>query len=1071
MIKQLIFVALATLMVQYISAESDSAYTMQQLNDLVVQGRNRKTFKAKATFPTKRDAGYGTVATECTCDCCDPQPPPAEHPNDILIAIDSSACFKEHHREITKFIMKLIVRISREQGCEFGRNTRVAIMQFSSDIQYELHFSDFEDYTNPSENKQLAAAINRVVKKLTLLGEGSFLDQALTSADEYLVRHARASSRKVLIILTNGNSHPSVQDSSVLAVRDSLHAHGCLVIPVTVTTECTSWGCPNLAIMSALSTAGHAIRNKRSAEFYQMPNGDSCVANIIDDLKYGFSPEPEECNTCTCSCDFPAPIPGQKGEPGQSIQGPRGQTGRPGEMGPRGIVGQTGPRGAKGEAGVNGETGPQGYPGENGRPGEEGPQGKRGPRGQDGVGIPGDPGRPGEPGKNGERGEPGRNGSPGENGAPGAPGAQGPQGQIGMPGIQGERGPQGLTGPLGQKGDQGCKGDNGENGLDGAPGAPGVNGIPGAVGKPGLPGMNGLDGLAGLPGPQGPQGPQGVGVQGEKGETGAPGLNSNIAGPQGIKGQKGQNGLCGKNGRAGDPGIQGPPGLDGLGGVAGPPGIQGPQGDRGPRGPRGKQGLQGLVGLSGPPGPAGDKGCKGEQGPAGGAGPAGHNGADGIPGAPGAIGAKGESGEQGPRGYDGPQGQPGLAGPRGAQGERGEPGHMILNDELAAFIIDTCQSIMPTACADELPCDGVKCGANAHGTGVESMCCECDEGYRGDGYVCTKIDYCEAFNCDAHAHKVSFEEGCCQCNEGYIGDGLTCEHRCDGVSDTCHEYAEMIRDKIQGCYCQCLEGYEGNGIHCNKIEGCLPCQKAESCDVYPVEVAFLIDGSGSISEEDFDEARQWVLDVVDTLKPNDRPIPLKIIIVQFSDEAVIEVEQVVYDSADEVYISFEQMAGRTNTYSALEFVNNEVYSRMGDNTFKLLITMTDGDATDARNEVEIEWARAHFDMMYAVGVGHDAHHDKLIDFANAENHVGHVDDFQHLHDIVYTLHDGICRSIYHVVQIAEENPFEVVKRFRRANLDNFVMSGKRVESPAQEKYLNRLRRHSLMEDQQPIHEE
>ena len=74
MIKQLIFVAFTTLMVQCISADSDSAYTMQQLNDLVLQGRNGRTFKAKTTFPVKRDAEYGTVSTECTCDCCDPPP-------------------------------------------------------------------------------------------------------------------------------------------------------------------------------------------------------------------------------------------------------------------------------------------------------------------------------------------------------------------------------------------------------------------------------------------------------------------------------------------------------------------------------------------------------------------------------------------------------------------------------------------------------------------------------------------------------------------------------------------------------------------------------------------------------------------------------------------------------------------------------------------------------------------------------------------------------------------------------------------------------------------------------------
>ena len=47
----------------------------------------------------------------------------------------------------------------------------------------------------------------------------------------------------------------------------------------------------------------------------------------------------------------------------------------------------------------------------------------------------------------------------------------------------------------------------------------------------------------------------------------------------------------------------------------------------------------------------------------------------------------------------------------------------------------------------------------------------------------------------------------------------------------------------------------------------------------------------------------------------DRPIPLKIFIVQFSDEAVIELEQMVLDNDDKVYVGFEQMAGRTNTYS------------------------------------------------------------------------------------------------------------------------------------------------------------
>ena len=48
---------------------------------------------------------------------------------------------------------------------------------------------------------------------------------------------------------------------------------------------------------------------------------------------------------------------------------------------------------------------------------------------------------------------------------------------------------------------------------------------------------------------------------------------------------------------------------------------------------------------------------------------------------------------------------------------------------------------------------------------------------------------------------------------------------------------------------------------------CLPCEQAAACDAYPVNVVFLIDGSASISDEDFDEARDWILTVVDTFNP------------------------------------------------------------------------------------------------------------------------------------------------------------------------------------------------------------
>merc|ERR1712136_640686 len=462
-------------------------------------------------------------------------------------------------------------------------------------------------------------------------------------------------------------------------------------------------------------------------------------------------------------------------------------------------------------------------------------------------------------------------------------------------------------------------------------------------------------------------------------------------------------------GRPGNPGLPGAPGLEGLGGVAGPPGIQGPQGDMGPSGPRGKPGKQGATGPAGVSGPEGDKGCKGT---------------------PGQNGAKGEAGEQGPRGYDGPQGQPGLAGPRGHPGEKGPPAPLVYDDVLAAFIVDTCLGIMPTECAEPgpKPCDL----CHAHAVCVErgdSYSCVCDSGYEGDGYYCELIVTCASLSCHPHA----------RCEEDYV----------------------------QGLHCRCNEGYLGDGYFCEShTPSCLPCEQAAACDAYPVNVVFLIDGSASISDEDFDEARDWILTVVDTFNPAQRPVPLKITIVQFSDTPVVETEQFVYDSSDEVYISFVQLKGRTNTYHALDYVNTEVFPSLEANTFKLLITMTDGEATDSPCPC-VKKARKNFDMMYVVGIGSEVHHDKLVDFATAESHVGRVDDFAHLSDIVHTMHGGICNGIYNLVQAASENPYDVVKRYRRSNTFNFSTLGKnKRDANDEERYISRMRLADELEEMQ-----
>lgn len=101
-----------------------------------------------------------------------------------------------------------------------------------------------------------------------------------------------------------------------------------------------------------------------------------------------------------------------------------------------------------------------GPPGSRGEPGQSvvGPRGPKGTQGE--PGSPGPTGSPGSDGKNGAN----ATGKPGPAGATGSAGAAGNDGQPGAAGPQGEPGPAGPQGPQGEKGQQGDTGPRGEQG-------------------------------------------------------------------------------------------------------------------------------------------------------------------------------------------------------------------------------------------------------------------------------------------------------------------------------------------------------------------------------------------------------------------------------------------------------------------------------------------------------------------------------------------------------------------------------------------------------------------------------
>jgi len=185
------------------------------------------------------------------------------------------------------------------------------------------------------------------------------------------------------------------------------------------------------------------------------------------------------------------------------------------------------------------------------------------------------------------------------------------------------------------------------------------------------------------------------------------------------------------------------------------------------------------------------------------------------------------------------------------------------------------------------------------------------------------------------------------------------------------------------------------------------------CTEAPVDLTFLLDGSDSIDREDFDSIKNWTLQTVDAFDPSARRVPLLLSVVQFSEQSKIEVEQEVRSSSAEVagqVYDIEQMRSGTKTYRALAFVNQNVYPTLRRNSYKILITMTDGDASEDRNQEAIDQAHQNFNMMIAVGVGRKVDEEELRDFSK-RGYVITVENFNALEGIISSLKDIICRDI------------------------------------------------------------
>ena len=155
---------------------------------------------------------------------------------------------------------------------------------------------------------------------------------------------------------------------------------------------------------------------------------------------------------------------------------------------------------------------------------------------------------------------------------------------------------------------------------------------------------------------------------------------------------------------------------------------------------------------------------------------------------------------------------------------------------------------------------------------------------------------------------------------------------------------------------------------------------------------------------------------MDRFSPASREEPFYVTVVQFSKTAKIEVKHALITTGSSDIVSgmkaISQMRDITLTYTALKFVNTNVYPLLRNSSKKVLVTLTDTDASrdDTREALVVARAHANFDSMIAVAIGDDINSDLLLDISSDGN-ILHIRDFAELEGTDLEIFETACESI------------------------------------------------------------
>ncbi|XP_013923800.1 PREDICTED: matrilin-2 [Thamnophis sirtalis] len=294
----------------------------------------------------------------------------------------------------------------------------------------------------------------------------------------------------------------------------------------------------------------------------------------------------------------------------------------------------------------------------------------------------------------------------------------------------------------------------------------------------------------------------------------------------------------------------------------------------------------------------------------------------------------------------------------------------------------------------------------------ESYFCQCKQGFtlNPDKRTCKRINICSLGKHGCQHECVTTEESyMCKCQIGYIlnHDGKTCR-RIDHCAEFNHGCEQLCLNTRESYICQCSEGFIIN----EDLKTCSRCNEG------PIDLVFVIDGSKSLGENNFEIVKEFVLGILDFLTIS--PKAARIGLLQYSSQVRTEFTLKQFNTAKDMKKAVTQikyMGKGSMTGLALKQMTERSFTeadgarRISANVPRVSVVFTDGRAQDNASEWAAK-AKQSGITIYAVGIGKLIEEElRAIASEPVEKHIFYAQEFKAMEEITEKLQKRICEDL------------------------------------------------------------